>query len=126
MVMSFTADAAGLDTFATTNINLDSDAWVTLEVDVSAGPDGLNSFDLFTYGGTLAGTFGSIVATDGGTGLTLASAGDNVLAGQYWLDYGSGSADAITFTYNVIPEASSYALIAGLLGLTWVMVRRRK
>jgi hypothetical protein len=66
------------------------------------------------------------VATDGGTGLTLASAGDNVLAGQYWLDYGSGSADAITFTYNVIPEASSYALIAGLLGLTWVMVRRRK
>jgi hypothetical protein len=126
MVMSFTADAAGLDTLAAANIDLDSDAWVTLEVDVSADASGLGSFDLFTYSGTLAGQFGAIVATGASGALTLASASDNVQAGEYWIDYGAGSADDITFTYTDIPEASSYALIAGLLGLSCVMVRCRR
>lgn len=48
-------------------------------------------------------------------------------AARFRIDAGSSATDLVfnSISVEAVPESSSYALIAGFLGLSWVMLRRR-
>jgi autotransporter-associated beta strand protein len=83
------------------------------------------TFDLFDFGSE-SGDFASIVLADQYSGSLL----DGDLDGIWDLTAGNDTwqftQSTGILTLDVVPEPSSYALLAGLLGLSYVMVRRRK
>jgi len=99
--ITFNADT-GFSTITTDTLDL---GLADLIIDLNGLDSG--TYNLFSYG-TLVG-----------------SAFENVtfLNGAGTIDYGTGSGDFISIT--AIPEPGTYALFAGLLGLSYVMIRRR-
>lgn len=83
------------------------------------------TFDLFDFGSE-SGDFASIVLADQYSGSLL----DGDLDGIWDLTDGNETWQFVqstgVLTLNVVPEPSSCALLAGLLGLSYVMVRRRQ
>ncbi|MGJ8650330.1 MAG: beta strand repeat-containing protein [Opitutaceae bacterium] len=83
------------------------------------------TFDLFDFG-SQSGDLASIVLSDQYSGSLL----DGDLDGIWDLNAGNDTwqftQSTGVLTLSVVPEPGSYALLAGLLGLGYVMVRRRR
>jgi len=63
------------------------------------------------------------------TGINLGEVSGNLLVGEqgnFSSDFGGGTALPGFNTVSVVPEPSAYAAIAGILALSWVMIRRRQ
>lgn len=106
-VFKFTADGSGFSTFDVGTLTLNGgDHAADLIVDLSGLTTG--SFDLFSYDSLVGSAFNSV----------------SFINGSATLDYGIGTSDTISI--SVIPEPGTYALLAGLLGLSFVMMRRRQ
>ncbi|CAA6676305.1 MULTISPECIES: PEP-CTERM sorting domain-containing protein [unclassified Lentimonas] len=81
--------------------------------DLTAGSE-LGTYELIDYG-SLNGTFGIVNVLGLEAGQTFST--------DYVYDFGGGD---LGIAISVIPEPGTYALLAGLTGLTFVMLRRRR
>ncbi|MGZ0707961.1 PEP-CTERM sorting domain-containing protein [Coraliomargarita sp. W4R53] len=92
---------------------------------------GEDSFGIYFFDGLSSGSLSAVNGTYYGLGtdLTYLIPTNNSATFNF-----SGTADSDSFqqlsntqaTLQVVPEPSTYAAIAGLLALSWVMVRRRR
>lgn len=105
--------------------------WLTLvtTVDVSGGFYRIKS-DIYTIGGTLLSTGGTANATDIAEGTIIYSSmttGFNGEVGTVQDVTGVKQVEVDNFSLvSTVPEPGTYALIAGMLALSSVMVRRRQ
>lgn len=114
----FVADSTGVTTFSVEFLGLLDGVNDKLVVDLTNySPSGALELTLIDYGNNIgSSTFGQIDVT----GIGGVEWEQNV---DYTIDYGTPSG-AIVLT--IIPEPSSYTLLAGCLALGSVMIRRRK
>ncbi|HKK17657.1 MAG TPA: hypothetical protein VJ952_03165 [Opitutales bacterium] len=101
---------------------LSEDTWYDIWLDVDNVND---TFDVY-YGTTGdPGTMGTLVGSD----LAFRSSTTNSLVTFAALDDGSNGSNTQeqldNIYYNVVPEPSAFALLAGCFGMTWIMLRRR-
>ncbi|MGJ8640510.1 MAG: PEP-CTERM sorting domain-containing protein [Opitutaceae bacterium] len=113
-VFSFTLGATGVDAIDTTgNLTISTGASLSIvgAAYVDLGPDTINLFEASTINGTFA--LSDITVTGLGT------------EGVDWslTQNAGGSGDIVL---SIIPEPGTYALMAGLLGLCSVVLRRRR
>ena len=126
LTFNLTPGSAGINAVGATNMNL------TRPDTLNFFTDNLNSgdqmVDIFNYSGSLTSTFNTVNVISPTLG-TLALGSDpsgnasNLNAGEYWIDYGTGTSSSITMLYN-IPEPSPYGL-AALGALALLGLRRR-
>jgi len=57
------------------------------------------------------------------SGVSDVAAGTSIEFGYFGST--TGGTELSSFTISVVPEPSSFALLAGCFGLAWIMVRRR-
>lgn len=108
-------------TFKTINetMTLSSSAW---EGDADA--TGSNwSFDGTTGTFDILGSNGPGIYDFTSAGVSDVAAGTSIIFG--FLGSAGGGEELSSFTISVVPESSSFALLAGCFGLAWIMVRRR-
>lgn len=80
---------------------------------------------------TSDGTIGIFSLTSGqiydftSAGVSNVAAGTEIGFGAFGGANGGDALNSFTITPQVIPEPSAFALLAGMFGLTWVMLRRR-
>ncbi|CAA6691675.1 MULTISPECIES: hypothetical protein [unclassified Lentimonas] len=112
---TFNASAAGAVTLFEVTDEL-SIANATLNLDLTALTAGteLGTYELFDYG-TIAGTFATVNVTGLEAGQSFTT--------DYAYDIGGGD---LGVAITVIPETGTYALLAGLTGMAFVMLRRRQ
>ena len=119
------AGTSSVTTWNTTNFTATLASTTVDLTDPLVGPVG--ALTLVSYSGTGTGSFASETITSVLGNLTLGAdpGGDpfSLNAGEYFIDYGSGSGDSITLFYYV-PEPSSTALL-GLGGLALAFRRKR-
>jgi len=95
--------------------------------DAESGNSGKN-IDFTTNGGTVGITTSNTANNNSAfsiPNLTLDGSGSATIV----MEHTGGTGGAVSFVngfeLNVVPEHSAFALIAGIFGLTWVMLRRR-
>ena len=119
------AGVSSVTTWNTTNFTSTLASTTVDLTDPLVGP--LGTLTLVDYSGTGTGTFSSETITSAIGSLTLGAdpGGDPFAlnAGEYFIDYGSGTNDSITLFYYV-PEPSSTALLG--LGSLALMLRRKR
>ncbi len=124
---NLTPTGTGIDVIDLTgNMTLSATGNHTLNVDITSY-HGAIALPIFSYGGSLTGTFDTVNVFDALAGTFSLGANplgnpNNLNLWQYYVDYGDGSNDSITLYYN-IPEPASLSLLA-LAGL--VVLRRRR
>jgi hypothetical protein len=109
----FIADASGISTITVGTLDMDGTEAAGLIVDTTLLSGATQSLELFDYA-TIAGAAFSDVTLVGGN-YTV----DNI-------DYTGGDGSSIILDLVAIPEPGTFALLAGLSGLTFVAMRRRK
>jgi len=123
-----TLSLAGLE--ANSFYTLTTYHWDTNNIDGDFTTD-LTGSTVFTADAGGAPTTAQLDAVTYDWTLTTNSSGDTSIAFEKEYTGGAGSADFFVINgfdleyASPVPEPSSFALIAGFLGLTWVMLRRR-
>jgi hypothetical protein len=106
VLMRFTADAGGVSPIACGgNVKLAENGYgIALNVDVSlCKRKGQIGLELFSYTSSLSDTFGATNVVDDSLGALTPGAQGSLTLGEYAIDYGSGSGDAITLYYHNTP-----------------------
>ena len=95
----------------------------TLSLDELTAADGTLAVDLTGYTG--AATTITLADVTGGAGIVSAFGTVNVTEGAYAGSFVTQDAVNNVITLTIVPEPGTYALLGGLLALSYVMVRRR-
>ena len=94
-----------------------------LSLDSLIAASGTLSVDLTGYNG--GSTTITLADVTGGTGITSAFGTVNVTEGAYVGSFVTQDLGTDLITLTIVPEPGTYALLGGLLALSYVMVRRR-
>jgi hypothetical protein len=115
-IFKFIADASGISTIGLSALTLDGgDHAADVIVDTTLLTGGNQTLELFDYATISGSTFADVQLIGG-----------NFTIGAINYTGGDGTSITLDLVAIPIPEPSAYALFAGLLGLTSVIVRRRK